>query len=263
MYRLQTSTDFQKQINNPIPSALMGDNSQSYAFDRSQVYRNEGNPLLLSLISREAETILDVGCGAGDNVRIMQTMFGKLKPKVVGITSSSEEAAIAQRFMTEVHIADLDISDLTFLGKKKFDVVIFSHVLEHLKNPIDVIFRVVRYLKEGGQVLIAVPNVLEYKNRARLLGGHFEYEDSGIMDRTHLRFFTWYTADRYLITPIKELQLVHKVAEGGAPLWILRRFVFPVGLSRCIDRALVNLFPNLFAGQVVMAARYVSTGRNS
>ena len=160
--------------------------------------------------------------------------------------------------MTKVNIADLQNSDLSFLGTQKFDAVIFSHVLEHLKNPVDVISKVIRNLQEGAQVLIAVPNIMEYKNRFKLLRGYFEYQDSGIMDRTHLRYFTWYTADRYLVSPIKELEVVTKVADGAAPLWILRRWVLSIGLSRRIDVACVNLLPNLFGGQIVILARYVA-----
>ena len=226
-------------------------------FRQKTVYRNEGNPLLLRLLSRQAQTILDVGCGAGDNARLIRSIFTDVKPEIVGITVSSEEASIAERFMTEVYIADLENSELSFLGNRRFDAVIFSHVLEHLKNPVDAISKVLRNLRDDGQVLIAVPNILEYKNRFRLLRGYFEYQDSGIMDRTHLRFFTWYTADRYLINPIQELKLLTKVAEGGAPLWILRRFILSTGLIRRIDAACVHLLPNLFGGQIVISARYV------
>ena len=107
----------------------------------------------------------------------------------------------------------------------------------------------------GARCLIAVPNVLYYKNRLCFLAGHFEYEETGIMDHTHLHFFTWHTADRYLVDTVKELKLVYKVAEGSAPLWVLRRWVLPVIASTKIDAFLVRLFPNLFGWQIVMSAK--------
>jgi SAM-dependent methyltransferase len=224
------------------------------------VYQNEGNLLLLSMLSPEVRTILDVGCGAGDNARLI----GELAPndtEIVGITLSPQEAVLAAKQMAEVHVADLDTSDLSFLGERYFDAIILSHVLEHLKDPVEVLRKIVRHLRIGGQMLIAVPNVLEYRNRLRFLIGRFEYEDSGIMDCTHLRFFTWHTADRYLINPIKELQIMHKVPEGAVPLWILRRRLLPVSISRLIDELWVRLLPNLFSWQIVISARRIGGKR--
>jgi SAM-dependent methyltransferase len=185
-------------------------------------------------------------------------MSSDWQPEIVGITLSSEEASIAKRFMTEVHVADLETSNFVFLENRQFDAIILSHVLEHLAYPVRVLSKLMKYLRESGQVLIAVPNIMECRNRFRLLRGYFEYQESGIMDRTHLRFFTWYTADRYLIGPITELRLLYKTAEGGVPLGILRRFVLSTGLSRRIDSVCVRLFPNLFGWQIVMLARRIA-----
>jgi 2-polyprenyl-3-methyl-5-hydroxy-6-metoxy-1,4-benzoquinol methylase len=218
----------------------------------SVVYQNEGNLLLLSLLLPNVRTILDVGCGAGDNARVIHKVNGNIE--IVGITLSAEEAEHARRHMTAVHVVDLDVSDLSFLGERRFDAVIFSHVLEHVKDPQRLLSLCARdHLRVGGQMLIAVPNVLYYKNRLRFLTGHFEYEESGIMDRTHLHFFTWHTADRYLVDTVKELKFVEKVAEGSAPLWVLRRWLLPVALCTKIDAYFVRLFPNLFGQQIVMS----------
>src|SRR5262245_17584027 len=180
---------------------------------RSVVYQNEGNLLLLSLLSSNVRTILDVGCGAGDNARVIRTVNENIE--IVGITLSAEESKHARQHMTAVHVVDLDASDLSFLGDRRFDAVIFSHVLEHVKDPQRVLSLSAQHLRVGGQMLIAVPNVLYYRNRFRFLTGHFEYEESGIMDRTHLHFFTWHTADRYLVDTVNELKLECKVAEGS------------------------------------------------
>jgi hypothetical protein len=110
--------------------------------------------------------------------------------------------------------------------------------------------------------------MLEFKNRLKLLMGKLEYEDSGIMDRTHLRFFSWHTAVKNLIDPISELALESRVADGSLPLWWLRRFVLPARTSRWIDELATRTFPNLFGWQIVICAqlhrdcRTVSGGRN-
>lgn len=216
------------------------------------MYKNEGNSLLIGCLSRDVTTILDVGCGAGDNARLIRTV--NPDAKIVGITLSSEEAELARPYMVAVHVVDLDNSDLSFLENRTFDAILLSHVLEHLKDPVAVLRQALSYLRVGGQMLIAVPNVMEYKYRLRFLCGRFEYEDCGILDRTHLHFFTWYTADRDLIGRIKELKTVRKMAEGAAPLWILRRMIFPSVVSRHIDALCVRLLPNLFGWQIIIVA---------
>jgi ubiquinone/menaquinone biosynthesis C-methylase UbiE len=218
----------------------------------SVLYRNEGNLLLVSLLWPNVRTILDVGCGAGDNARVIRKVHENVE--IVGITLSAEESKHARRHMAAVHLVDLDVSDLSFLGERRFDAVIFSHVLEHVKDPQRVLSLCARHhVRVGGQMLIAVPNVLYYKNRLRFLAGHFEYEESGIMDHTHLHFFTWHTADRYLVDTVKELKLEYKVGEGSVPLWVLRRWLLPVAVSTNLDMYFVRLFPNLFAQQIVMS----------
>ena len=219
---------------------------------RGGVYQNEGNLPLVSLLLPNVRTILDVGCGAGDNARVIRKVNPNIE--IVGITLSAEESEHARRHMTAVHVVDLDASDLSFLEERRFDAVIFSHVLEHVKDPQRLVRLCARrHLRIGGQMLIAVPNVLYYKNRLRFLTGHFEYEESGIMDRTHLHFFTWHTADRYLVGTVKELKLAHKLAEGSAPLWVLRRWLLPVAVSTKLDAYFVRLLPNIFGYQIVMS----------
>jgi 2-polyprenyl-3-methyl-5-hydroxy-6-metoxy-1,4-benzoquinol methylase len=210
---------------------------------QTQIYQNDGNRLVLKMLSPEARRILDIGCGAGDNARILLTT--RPGTKIVGITLSPEEAAIARTYLEEVHIADVEASDLSFITGY-FDAIICSHVLEHLKDPAAVLGRIIPFLNDGGQVVVAVPNVLELRNRVQLLMGKFEYEDAGIMDRTHLRFFTWYAADKNLIDPIPELRLERKTAEGSFPLWWLRRFVFPRRASQWLDDLATQACPNLF-----------------
>ena len=90
-----------------------------------------------------------------------------------------------------------------YLEQERFDCLIFSHVLEHLRNPAEVVARLSRLLRTGGRVVIAVPNVLFFKVRLQFLRGDFEYDpDGGILDDTHLHFYTHRTADRYLLAGV-------------------------------------------------------------
>jgi 2-polyprenyl-3-methyl-5-hydroxy-6-metoxy-1,4-benzoquinol methylase len=138
-------------------------------------------------------------------------------------------------------------------SRKKFDVLIFSHVLEHLRDPVSVLSKFSGLLDKNGQILIAVPNILSWRMRLQFLLGRFEYESGGVLDDTHLRFFTYDTADKYLLAKSLELKLTDKRADGSVPLWFLRRYnILPHAWCKKIDNWGCRLLPNLFGGQVLL-----------
>ena len=99
---------------------------------------------------------------------------------------------MARTRVTEVIHADLQQRDA--LGNRRFDVIIFADVLEHLAWPIGVLRGYLDLLKDGGSVIVSLPNVGLWSVRLDLLLGRFRYEETGVLDRTHLRFFTRRTA---------------------------------------------------------------------
>ncbi len=84
---------------------------------------------------------------------------------------------------------DIETMPLTY-EKQSFDYIIFADVLEHLRDPEKMLKRLAPYLKENGKYLCSVPNILNKHVISNLLMGELEYQDAGILDRTHLRFFT-------------------------------------------------------------------------
>ena len=87
---------------------------------------------------------------------------------------------------------------LSIHGRQQFDVILFSDMLEHLADPLDVLMRHYQLLAPGGQMLISLPNVAIWNVRLALLLGRFEYGDTGTLDRTHMRFFTRRSFRRFL-----------------------------------------------------------------
>src|ERR1700694_4809854 len=83
-------------------------------------------------------------------------------------------------------------------GSRKFDVIIFADVLEHLAWPIGVLREYLNLLKDDGSVIVSLPNVGLWSVRFSLMFGRFRYDDSGVLDRTHLRFFTQRSATEML-----------------------------------------------------------------
>jgi 2-polyprenyl-3-methyl-5-hydroxy-6-metoxy-1,4-benzoquinol methylase len=110
---------------------------------------------------------------------------------VVGIEIDEDMAAEASGPCERMIVGDLDALDLTAeLGDEEFDAIVAADVLEHLKDPLGVLNRVRSFLKPDGCVVISVPNVAHGSVRLALLSGHFDYQKTGLLDSTHLRFFT-------------------------------------------------------------------------
>lgn len=224
-------------------------------------YVNAGNPLVLSMVPPGAHRVLDVGCGGGDNARHLHAADPGIE--VVGLTHSVQEAEIAAPHMDAVHVVDLEhgLTDAAMADwGEPFDLLLFSHVLEHLTDPVAVLRRCLTRLTPGGHVLIAVPNVLEWRTRMQFLRGHFVYAEHGIMDRTHMRFFTYHTAPTELIAPNEGLKLLKREGRGSAPLGPLRRIGAARGLCAALDRAGVRRWPNFCARETVMLARWHGQG---
>lgn len=209
-------------------------------------YLNARNELLLDLISSPPGRALDCGCATGGNARILRSRGWR----VTGVNNNEAEAALAREFCDEVVCGDLNQA-LPFAEDASYDLVVLSHVLEHLVDPGILLRDVRRVLRPAGQVAVALPNVAHYRQRVEFLRGRFEYTEAGLMDSTHLRFFTAETARRLLTS--NGYQIVTERAGGNTPLWRLGKVLPPDLLTR-VERKAVNLVPNVLAGQVLFIA---------
>ena len=234
-------------------SIVAGVNNRSMKVDE-KIYSNAGNPAVVGFLDAGCRRLLDVGCGDGANSRLLQQLRPGLH--IEGITQSAEEARLAARSMDRCLVADIE-SDLPPELAGGYDAILFSHVLEHLSYPETVVARFLEYLRPGGQLIIAVPNVVAWRTRWRLLKGDFEYEDFGVFDNTHLRFFTYRTAAKHLLSKCKSLESVASSVEGSIPLWPFRQ-AMPNAMVTWFDQQGCKLWPNLFGSQVFVNARKAS-----
>jgi 2-polyprenyl-3-methyl-5-hydroxy-6-metoxy-1,4-benzoquinol methylase len=218
-----------------------------------RVYTDTGNSAVIDLVDREAESVLDIGCGSGDTAALLR--LRDPHKQIDGITASRAEAEAAALRLDQCWIADLERALPSALVEhpRQYDVVIFSHVLEHMRDPQRVLERVVPLLKPGGSCVIAVPNVMVYRQRWEFLRGRFEYQAAGLMDETHLRFFSYESAAK-LLARAPELSIEQRRVTGNAPLWLLRRRL-PAGAVARIDALACKLRPNLFGAEVLIVAR--------
>jgi 2-polyprenyl-3-methyl-5-hydroxy-6-metoxy-1,4-benzoquinol methylase len=144
-------------------------------------------PEILGLIPGNAGKVLDIGCAYGD---VGASIKGRFRCEVVGIEIDDEKAKIAASKLDRVIVGDVETTDLQINGAD-FDCIIFADVLEHLKDPRNVLRKYGRYLKDGGVFIISIPNVRHLKVLFELVFlGEWKYRPCGLMDEGHLRFFT-------------------------------------------------------------------------
>jgi 2-polyprenyl-3-methyl-5-hydroxy-6-metoxy-1,4-benzoquinol methylase len=131
--------------------------------------------------------VLEVGCATGYFTKALSDRGCR----IVGIEMDAEAAAVAEKWAERVVVGNLDTGTLwqEFEGEQ-FDAITFGDVLEHLRDPLSTLRAAVRTLKPSGIVVISVPNIAHGDIRMALLQGDFPYRETGLLDRTHIRFFT-------------------------------------------------------------------------
>lgn len=159
----------------------------SFAADhRDGSYFGHARPELLELIPRSARTVLDVGCGAG---RLGEALKARQGAEVVGIELDGHAAGLARGRLDRVLVGDVELTEPD-LAPRSFDAVVCGDVLEHLRDPDRLLRHVRGWLRPDGRVVASVPNVRHHSVVLSLLEGNWTYESAGLLDRTHLRFFT-------------------------------------------------------------------------
>jgi len=149
-------------------------------------YRNPREEVA-ALVPQSARSVLDVGCAAGEMGRLLkETGF----QRVVGIELDAESAARARQVLDEVVEGDVERIELPF-ERGCFDCIVFADVLEHLIEPQEVLRRFRDYLAPEGVVIASIPNVRFAGVIHNLVEGSWRYTDQGILDKSHLRFFTF------------------------------------------------------------------------
>jgi SAM-dependent methyltransferase len=129
-------------------------------------------------------TVLDVGAATGSLGRRCSGLGLRFK----GIEPCKEWAELARPYYEEIAICPIEAAEDDFL--RGADVVVLADVLEHLKDPETELKRIVRLQQPGAWLIVSVPNIAHLWVRLNLVLGRFDYSERGLLDRTHLRFFT-------------------------------------------------------------------------
>lgn len=138
--------------------------------------------------------VLDVGCGSG----YLGEIFKKNGCWVAGIESDCNRARQAQGLLDGFVKADIESLEKLDYPEGFFDCIVLADVLEHLRRPDAALILFRRYLNDNGYLVVSIPNVARLDVRLKFLCGKFDYDNGGILDKTHLRFFTEKTARKLL-----------------------------------------------------------------
>lgn len=215
---------------------------------------------------RQGLDVLDAGCGFATTSQRIRAAGNR----VCGIESNRDAVRVARERLDEVIEADLQ--NVGALGDRRFDVIIFADVLEHLAWPAGVLKQYVQFVKPHGSIIVSLPNVGLWSVRLGLMFGRFHYVESGVLDRTHLRFFTRSSAVEMLrsagLEPFRRtynpglvrpfVPLARKLLGGsGDPGSILESAPYRAYLKTVYpaERVIARLWPGLLAFQMIFEAR--------
>lgn len=153
---------------------------------------SEFNPIpyeVHSIVNKKIEEnskVLDIGCAAGYFAKELQ----KKNCKTWGVEMNREAAKVAEKYCEQVVVLDLEKEKKLPFKKGMFDYILFLDVLEHVRNSQGNLHYFSQFLKPDGKIVLSIPNIAHISMRLKLLLGNFDYEKKGIMDETHVHFYT-------------------------------------------------------------------------
>jgi 2-polyprenyl-3-methyl-5-hydroxy-6-metoxy-1,4-benzoquinol methylase len=180
-------------------------------------YFGNPRPDMTPFIPAGLERVLELGCGSG--------LFGEALKRggvreVVGIEASPAPARAAAQRLDRVIVADVERDPLD-LPAGGFDGLICNDVLEHLADPWAALKKLQPCIRAQGWLIVSIPNVRHHKVVRRLIWpGQWRYEDDGILDRTHLRFFTRESASELVESASFRIERVQGINPSSLPLWL-------------------------------------------
>jgi SAM-dependent methyltransferase len=151
-------------------------------------YPDNANHDLLERIPLSAGVVLDVGCNTG----ALGAAYRRFNPRarLLGIEKDPVAAERASHRLDQVAVVDVEENPLPFTLDRPIDCIVYGDIIEHLRDPWAVLRQQAEALSDDGTMLICVPNMQHWSFADRLLRGTWKYEPSGLLDETHLRWFS-------------------------------------------------------------------------
>ena len=201
--------------------------------------RGYGSHQAITELIRPGTSVLDIGCASGYLMTHLQNSKGC---RCVGIEQSREAALVARNAGFRV-LNDDALDGIANIAKTdRFDHIVFGDVLEHLVDPMAVLVASRSLLSPSGSVIVSLPNIVSLRARVTIALGIWRYHESGVFDKTHLRFFSVKTGRELLREA--GFRITHEEFVGPLTFWGGRHLKFVNGL-----------WPNLLGNQMVFSAQ--------
>lgn len=230
-----------------LQKAGFGDGSRIALNEEYQLKPSEDSShgrILAMLGTRAPARILDLGCSSG----LLAERLIAMGHEVVGV-DVAELPHVCER-TSAFYKADLNEGIPSEVGDE-FDIVLGADVLEHLVNPGNFMTQARKLLKPGGTAIFCVPNIAHWYPRTRAALGMFDYDQRGILDTTHLRFFTLRSFRRQVERAGFQVRRTEPV---GLPLDALGLEGSKAKLVRLADHVLLAAWPTMFGYQFILEA---------
>ncbi|MDD3179710.1 MAG: class I SAM-dependent methyltransferase [Opitutaceae bacterium] len=196
-----------------LPASEQGRRSDYYGHLRAEV---------IAAIPDGCATILDVGCGRGTLGRWLKENGVRT---VLGVELQAAAGEEAKRWLDGVVIGGIEQVDLPW-PEGEVDCIICADVLEHTVDPWKVVAKLKRLLRPGGCIVASIPNVAFHRNIRKMLRGEWRYAGEGLLDRTHLRFFTFSTIEELFASNGLAIEAVFKKIDAGWNIRLLNAVLF-------------------------------------
>ena len=170
----------------PLAAANAVDQNGSAQNAHDPFYFGHARPEVLALVPETARAVLDIGCGAG---RLGEALKARQQAEVVGVELNPAAAQSARQRLDQVFVGDVEALELPF-SPGRFDAIVCGDILEHLREPERLLRHARAWLAPDGALIASIPNVRHHSVVRSVLEGNWTYESAGLLDRTHLRFFT-------------------------------------------------------------------------
>jgi methionine biosynthesis protein MetW len=213
-------------------------------FDPARTNPNDAHSILMRLVPPKTR-VLELGCSSG---YLSGYLVREKNCYVTGFELDPAATRIAATRCQEVYTADLDNVASLEVAKGPYDVLLAPAVLEHLKYPERVLEVVRSKLAPNAIVLVSVPNIAHWSSRLKLLRGSFDYTDYGLMDRTHVHFYTVQTGKALLENNGYRVEALYI---GGSLVQNLLNSVARK-FGKSIDKP---IWPNLLGYELIYVAR--------
>ncbi len=186
------------------------------------------------------KNVLELGCGTAKTASLLMKSLPIKSYK--GIEKKTNAAEKAGEILTQVVMADFEdmikTKDYQGLNNDRYDLIVLLDVLEHLIDPWTAMNILTSWLNEGGYVLCSIPNAGNYYVLKKLFLNRFDYEDRGILDKTHLRFFTFSTINNLF----NQCGLTIEKRTTNSDLYILKLKIFNILTFGVFNKQFVRQF---------------------